>query len=140
MIGYVINIEKLTEKNSDFRRVVYSGSMLQLVLMVLDPGQELGGEIHDGGDQLFRIEQGIGRIVIDGVPHKIKKGDCAIVPAGTYHNLICTGHEALKIHRIYSPPYHRDQLIEKTKPEAADISNNQFEGRPTEMQPTVLLL
>lgn len=131
MIGYVANIEDLTEKNTDFRRVLYSGSKLQLVLMSVAPGQELGGEIHADTDQFFRIESGKGRIVIDGVTHKVGPGDCAVVPAGTHHNVICAGHDALKLYTIYGPPHHRDQLVQNTKAEA-DSSDEAFEGEATE--------
>lgn len=131
MIGYVANIEKLTEDNTAFRRVLYSGSKLQLVLMSLAPGEELGGEIHSDTDQFFRIEAGKGMIVIGGVTHKVAAGDSAVVPAGTHHNLICTGHDALKIYTIYGPPHHRDQLVQETKTEA-DATHEDFEGEATE--------
>ncbi len=131
MIGYVASIEELTEENTDFRRVLYSGSKLQLVLMSVKPGEELGGEIHADTDQFFRIEEGEGRIVIDGVTHKIKSGDGIVVPAGAHHNVICTGHNALKLYTIYGPPHHRDQLVQKTKAEA-DASEEAFEGQATE--------
>jgi len=131
MIGYVEDIAALTEQNTDFRRVLYTGTKLQLVLMSLDPGQELGGEIHADTDQFFRNEKGKGRIVIDGVTHKFNPGDCAVVPAGTHHNLICTGHEPLKIYTIYGPAHHRDKLVQKTKTEA-DASDEAFEGQTTE--------
>jgi mannose-6-phosphate isomerase-like protein (cupin superfamily) len=131
MIGYVANIEDLTEKNTDFRRVLYSGSKLQLVLMSVDPGEELGGELHADTDQFFRIEEGKGLVVIDGVTHKIKAGDGVVVPAGAHHNVICTGHQALKLYTIYGPPHHRDQLVQKTKAEA-DASQEAFEGQASE--------
>ena len=131
MIGYVANIEELTEENTDFRRVLYSGTHLQLVLMSVAPGEELGGEIHSDNDQFFRIEDGKGMIVIDGVTHKVGSGDGIVVPAGAHHNLICTGHDVLKIYTIYGPPHHRDQLVQKTKAEA-DASDEDFEGEATE--------
>lgn len=131
MIGFTVNIEEQTEANTDFRRVLYSGSRLQLVVMSVAPGEELGGEIHDDTDQFFRIESGKGRIVIDGVPHKVKAGDGVIVPAGAHHNVICTGHDALKLYTIYGPPHHRDQLVQKTKAEA-DASDEAFDGKATE--------
>jgi mannose-6-phosphate isomerase-like protein (cupin superfamily) len=137
MIGYVGNIEELTEENTDFRRVLYSGTKLQLVLMSLEPGEEIGGEIHADTDQFFRIEDGEGRLVIDGTTHKIGPGDGAVVPAGAHHNLICTGHEALKIYTIYGPAHHQDQLVQKTKAEA-DASDESFEGEPTEHSPDVV--
>lgn len=131
MIGYIGNIEKLTEENSNFRHVLYTGTKLQLVLMSIEPGKEIGGEIHTDTDQFFRIESGQGRLLIDSKTHKIKAGDGIVVPAGAHHNLICTGHEPLKIYTIYGPPHHEDQLIQKTKAEA-DASAETFEGHATE--------
>jgi mannose-6-phosphate isomerase-like protein (cupin superfamily) len=137
MIGYVANIEGLTEENTDFRRVLYSGTKLQLVLMSVKPGEELGGEIHADTDQFFRIKHGKGRVVIDGVTHKIKAGDGVVVPAGAHHNVICTGHDALKLYTIYGPPHHRDQLVQKTKAEA-DASKEAFAGQASEKATEVL--
>jgi mannose-6-phosphate isomerase-like protein (cupin superfamily) len=131
MIGYVGNIEELTEENTDFRRVLYSGLKLQLVLMSIEPGQELGGETHAETDQFFRIEDGKGRIVIDGVTHKVEAGDGIVVPAGAHHNVICAGQKALKLYTIYGPPHHLDQLVQKTKAEA-DASSESFQGQATE--------
>lgn len=131
MHGFVQNIEELTEQNTDFRRVLYSGSKLQLVLMSIEPGQELGGETHAETDQFFRIEDGKGRIVIDGVAHKVEAGDGIVVPAGAHHNVICAGQKALKLYTIYGPPHHLDQLVQKTKAEA-DASGESFEGKATE--------
>lgn len=131
MIGYIGKIEEQTEANTDFRRVLYSGSRLQLVLMSIEPGNEIGGEIHSDIDQFFRIEDGDGRLMIDGKTHKIKAGDGIVVPAGAHHNLICTGQKALKIYTIYGPPHHEDQLIQKTKADA-DQTQEAFDGHPTE--------
>lgn len=131
MIGYVANIEGLTEENTDFRRVLYSGTKLQLVLMSLEPGTEIGGEIHGDTDQFFRIEEGKGRIVIDGTPHKVGPGDGVVVPAGAHHNVICTGHDPLKLYTIYGPPHHADKLVQGTKAEA-DASDETFSGEATE--------
>ncbi len=131
MIGFIGDIEELTEENTDFRRVLYSGSKLQLVLMSIAPGEEIGGEIHADNDQFFRIEDGEGRLVIDGKTHKVKSGTGIVVPAGAHHNLICTGHLPLKVYTIYGPPHHHDQLVQKTKAEA-DASDETFEGQATE--------
>ena len=131
MIGYVANMKELTDENTDFRRVLYTGTKLQLVLMSVEPGKELGGEIHAETDQFFRIEAGKGLVVIDGVTHKIRAGDGIVVPAGAHHNLICTGHDALKLYTIYGPPHHRDQLVQTTRTEA-DASDEAFEGEATE--------
>jgi mannose-6-phosphate isomerase-like protein (cupin superfamily) len=100
VIGYFGNIEELTEKNSDFRQVPYSGAKLQLVLMSVATGEELGGEIHADTDQFFRIEAGKGMVVIDGATHKVKAGDGVVVPAGAHPNVICTGRHALKFFTI----------------------------------------
>jgi mannose-6-phosphate isomerase-like protein (cupin superfamily) len=137
MIGFAGNIEELTEENTNFRRVLYSGTKLQLVVMSLDPGQEIGGEIHSDTDQFFRIEDGKGRIVIDGTPHKIGPGDGVVVPAGAHHNVICTGHEPLRLYTIYGPPHHQDLLVQKTKAEA-DASDEAFEGHATEQTSDVV--
>jgi mannose-6-phosphate isomerase-like protein (cupin superfamily) len=131
MHGYVADIEELTEENTDFRRVLYSGGKLQLVLMSIGPGEEIGGEVHADTDQFFRIEAGKGRVVIEGVTHKIKAGDGIVVPAGAHHNVICTGHDPLKLYTIYGPPHHRDQFVQATKAEA-DASEEAFDGRATE--------
>jgi len=131
VIGYVGNIEELAEENTDFRRVLYSGAKLQLVLMSIEPGSEIGGEIHSDTDQFFRVEDGKGRAVIDGVTHKLEPGDGIVVPAGAHHNVICTGHEPLKLYTIYGPSHHEDQLVQKTKADA-DASDETFGGQPTE--------
>ena len=136
MKGYFGNIEELTEENTDFRRVLYSGSKLQLVLMAVPPGDELGGEIHSDTDQFFRIEDGKGMIVVDGVTHKVAEGDGVVVPAGAHHNVICTGQDPLRLYTIYGPPHHRDGLVQKTKAEA-DASDEVFDA-PTERTPGVV--
>jgi mannose-6-phosphate isomerase-like protein (cupin superfamily) len=137
MIGYVANIEELTDENTDFRHVLYSGIKLQLVLMSLEPGTEIGGEIHADTDQFFRIEEGKGIVVIDGMTHKVKAGDGIVVPAGAHHNVICTGHEALKLYTVYGPPHHQDRLVQKTKAEA-DASDEGFLGTATEQAAEVV--
>jgi mannose-6-phosphate isomerase-like protein (cupin superfamily) len=137
MIGFVGSIEKLTEDNTDFRRVLYSGSKLQLVLMFLAPGEEIGGEIHAENDQFFRIEDGEGRVMIDGMTHKVSSGDGIVVPAGAHHNLVCTGNEPLKVYTIYGPPHHRDQLVQNTKA-VADASDEGFDGQATEQTADVV--
>ena len=137
MIGYFGKIEKLAEENTDFRRVLYSGTKLQLVLMSLPPGGEIGGEIHSDTDQFFRIEAGKGCAVIDGVTHKLAPGDGIVVPAGAHHNVICTGHEPLKLYTIYGPAHHQDGLVQETKADA-DASDETFEGQATEKNADVV--
>lgn len=131
MKGYLADIETLTEKNTAFRQVLYSGHNLQLVLMALTPGQDIGMETHATHDQFFRIEKGHGEVVIDGLRHKIKGGDGLIVPAGAKHNLINTGDKPLRLYTIYGPPNHVDKLVEKTKAEA-ETSSEVFDGVTSE--------
>ncbi|MEX2725480.1 MAG: cupin domain-containing protein, partial [Candidatus Freyarchaeota archaeon] len=104
MKGFVVSIEKETKKNTNFRRVLYTGKHSQLVLMSLKPGEEIGEETHDDVDQFFRFEEGEGKVVIDGVEHCVKDGSAVIVPAGARHNVINTSKSAnLKLYTIYSP-------------------------------------
>ncbi|HEY9218932.1 MAG TPA: cupin domain-containing protein [Phenylobacterium sp.] len=131
MKGFVDDIEALTEGNTDFRRVLYTGKYLQLVLMALKPGEEIGEEVHEDHDQFFRIEGGSGEVRIDGKATPIKADDAVIVPAGARHNVINTGGEPLTLYTIYGPPEHRDGVVHKTKQEA-DASEEHFDGRTTE--------
>ncbi|MCB6180136.1 cupin domain-containing protein [Rhodobacter sp. Har01] len=131
MKGYLADIEKLTEENTAFRHVLYTGHNLQLVLMALTPGQDIGMETHATHDQFFRIEKGEGEVVIDGVSHKIKGGDGLIVPAGAKHNLVNTGDTSLRLYTIYGPPNHIDRLVEATKAEA-EASREVFDGVASE--------
>ncbi len=100
MKGYVDDIEQVTTRNTDFRRVVYTGSNLQLVLMTLLPGEEIGEETHDDRDQFFRIEAGEGAILIDGKRHAVRDDFAVIVPAGALHNVVNTGMEPLKLYTL----------------------------------------
>lgn len=129
MKGFIDNIEKLTEENSYFRRVLYTGNHLQLVLMTLKPGEEIGAEVHEDRDQFFRIEKGEGEIVIDDNHSKVKSDDAVIVPAGARHNLINTGDKPLQVYTIYGPPEHKDKTVHVTK---NDVSEEHFDGRTTE--------
>jgi mannose-6-phosphate isomerase-like protein (cupin superfamily) len=131
MKGYVANIEDLTEENRDFRQVLYTGQHLQLVLMALKPGQDIGSETHATHDQFFRIEKGRGEIVIDGVTTPIKGGDGIVVPAGALHNLKNTGDKLLRLYTLYGPPNHIDHLVQGEK-EQAEGSHEVFDGVPTE--------
>ena len=131
MKGFADDIEKLTEDNDDFRRVLYTGHNLQLVLMALNPGEEIGAEVHEDRDQFFRIEAGEGEIWIDGVANKVKADDAVIVPQGARHNVVATGDEPLKLYTIYGPPEHIDGTVHKTKAEA-DSAHEHFDGKTTE--------
>src|SRR3990170_2381760 len=109
MIGYVGNIEDLTTKNTYFRQVLFTASHMQLVLMTLQPSEEIGTEVHPAIDHFFRFESGEGKVVINGEEHLVKDGDVAIVPAGSQHNIINTSTTLpLKLYTIYAPPNHPD--------------------------------
>ena len=131
MKGYVANIEKLTLENSNFRQVLYTGKNLQLVLMTIQPNEDIGEEVHDGHDQFFRIESGEGEIWIDDNCSKVKDDDVMIVPAGAKHNVINTGTIPLQLYTIYSPPEHRDKTIHTTRAEAMSKEEH-FDGKTTE--------
>ena len=131
MKGFVADIEELTEENSDFRRVLYTGKHLQLVLMAIQPGDEIGEEVHDDRDQFFRVEEGEGEVRIDGKVSKVEGDDAIIVPAGARHNIVNTGDEPLRLYTLYAPPEHRDGTVHKTKADA-DASDEHFDGKTTE--------
>lgn len=119
MIGYVDNIEKLTEDNNYFRQVLFTGQHQQLVVMSLLPNEEIGMEVHDVTDQFFRVEQGEGKVIMNGEEKTIKEGDAIVVPAGAQHNIVnASSTMSLKLYTIYSPPHHKDGTIHKTKVEA----------------------
>ena len=131
MKGYHDDIEQQTTGNDDFRRVLYTGKNLQLVLMSLPPGCDIGAEVHEDRDQFFRVESGKGAVVIDDETTKIRAGDGIIVPAGAKHNVINTGKKRLKLYTIYGPPEHKDGIVEKTKEEAEE-NEEHFDGTTTE--------
>ncbi len=118
MKGYNDNIEELTLANSDFRRVLYTGRHLQLVLMTLQPSDEIGSEVHDDRDQFFRFEEGEGVVYIDGVENMVEDGSGVIVPSGARHNVRNIGTVPLKLYSIYGPPEHLDGVVQATKAEA----------------------
>ena len=116
MTGYVDNIEKITEENSNFRQVLFTGTYVQLVVMSLNAGEDIGMEVHDTVDQFFRIESGEGKVVMNGEETAFGPGFAIIVPAGTQHNVMATS--AVKLYTLYSPPNHPDGKIHVTKAEA----------------------
>jgi len=130
MKGYVQNIEDITVKNEEFRRVLYTARNCQLVVMALKPKEEIGMEVHKL-DQFFRVEEGSGEAVLDGVRTAIRAGFAVIVPAGTNHNIINTGSVPLKLYTLYAPPNHRDGVVHHTRAEAED-DNEHFDGKTTE--------
>jgi mannose-6-phosphate isomerase-like protein (cupin superfamily) len=120
MTGYVGPLETQTLKNTFFRRVLFTGAHAQLVVMCLQPGEEIGNEVHSGVDQFFRIEQGDAKFVFnDREEHVVHDADGIMVPAGTYHNVInVSATKPLKLYTIYSPPNHPDGTVHKTKRDA----------------------
>lgn len=129
MRGFVTNIEKDTQENNFFRKVIFTAEHSQLVLMALKPGEEIGEEVHDTLDQFFRFESGEGKVVIEGEESNIGDGFAAVVPAGTKHNVINTSSDKpLKLYTIYSPPNHQDGTIHQTK-EKAMASDEHFDGK-----------
>ena len=131
MKGFIADIEELTEGNSDFRRVLYTGKNIQLVLMAIEPGEEIGEEVHDNHDQFFRVEKGRGEVVIDGKHSKIKGGDAIIVPAGARHNIMNTEDKSLRLYTLYAPPEHLNGTVHATRADA-DASEEHFDGQTTD--------
>lgn len=130
MNGFVKDIESIAVKNNDFRRVLYTAKYSQLVLMSLAPSEEIGEEIHKL-DQFFRVEEGSGEAVLDGVRTPIASGFAIIVPAGTNHNIINTGRVSMKLYTLYSPPNHRDGVVHHTRNDA-EQDDEHFAGLTTE--------
>jgi mannose-6-phosphate isomerase-like protein (cupin superfamily) len=132
MKGYVINIEKETLENKNFRKVLYTSKHSQLVLMSLRPNEEIGMEVHPDNDQFFRFEKGQGKCIIDGNEYELKDGVAVVVPAGAQHNIInISSTEELKLYTIYSPAHHKDGIVRATK-EEAEANEAEFDGITTE--------
>ncbi|HYG69348.1 MAG TPA: cupin domain-containing protein [Anaeromyxobacteraceae bacterium] len=131
MKGFVDDIERLTEQNDDYRRVLYTGHHLQLVLMAIQPGSEIGEEVHDDRDQFFRVEAGEGELIVDGARHAVRADFAMIVPAGARHNVRNTGREPLRLYTVYGPPEHRRDVVQRTKADA-DRAEEHFDGQTTE--------
>jgi mannose-6-phosphate isomerase-like protein (cupin superfamily) len=131
--GYCDDIQKRTIENEDFRRVLYTGKKLQLVLMTLQPGEEIGSEVHEDRDQFFRIEEGEGAVDIDGVANRVEDDFAVIVPAGARHNVRNTGDKPLRLYTLYGPPEHKDGVVQATKADAeARHHDEEWEGETTE--------
>jgi mannose-6-phosphate isomerase-like protein (cupin superfamily) len=130
--GYHANIESLTKENVNFRRVLYTAEHMQLVLMSLLPGEEIGMETHPDNDQFFRFEAGEGKVFVDGNEYEVVDGDTVIVPCGSEHNVVNTSSdESLKMYTIYSPAHHKDGTIHQTKANALS-DDEEFDGVTTE--------
>lgn len=136
MKGYNANIEQLTLENNNFRKVLYTTNGLQLVLMTLKPGEEIGAEIHPENDQFFRFESGKGKVMIDKNFYEVEDGSVVVIPKGANHNVINTSDtEALKMYTIYTPAHHKDGVIHETKAiaEQAEVDGtDEFDGKTSE--------
>ena len=119
MSGYSINIEAKTLAGNNFREVLYTTQRSQLVIMTLQPGEEIGLEKHEGHDQFIRVEAGQGVAILDGEQHKLEDGVAVVIPAGTEHNVINTSSsEPMRLYTLYTPPEHPDGIVHATKAEA----------------------
>lgn len=131
MQGYIGNIEQATLANEYFRKVLYTDKKAQLVVMSLQPGEEIGMEVHKIEDQFIRVEKGNGKAIVSGTESMLEDGVAVVIPAGTEHNIINTSAAPMKLYTLYSPPHHKDGTIHKTKAEA-EASEERFDGETTE--------
>ena len=116
MTGYVTDIERDTLENDDYRRVLFTGKNTQLVLMTLQPGDEIGLETHDEHDQFIRVEAGSGTVIMNGERHALADGIAVVIPAGVEHNVVNTSsREPLRLYTLYSPPEHPDGTVHRRK-------------------------
>jgi mannose-6-phosphate isomerase-like protein (cupin superfamily) len=117
--GYVTNIESRTLENDNFREVLFTAPGIQLVLMTIGVGDEIGLETHDDVDQFIRVESGEGKAILDGQEHALEDGSAVVIPRGTEHNIVnVSKSEPLKLYSIYTPPEHPDGTVHRTKAEA----------------------
>lgn len=125
MTPFVGSIEKMTERNKNFRKVLFTGKYTQLVVMHLQPKEEIGNEVHKKTDQFFRVEEGKAKFVFNGTEeHLVNEGGAVVVLAGTRHNVINpSSDKPLKLYTLYSPPQHADGTVHKTKA-AADAAQH----------------
>lgn len=127
MKTYVGNIEKETLDNNNFRKVLFTAEHSQLVVMSLKAGEDIGSEVHKL-DQFIRIDQGIGKTILDGVESNIQDGYAVVIPAGVEHNIVNTGDTPMKLYTVYSPPEHKDGTIHETK-QIAEQGEEHFDGQ-----------
>ena len=131
MIGYVVNIEKASKENNNFRKVLYTAKNSQLVVMSLLPNEDIGEEVHNL-DQFIRIEEGKGKAILDGMEHDIEAEWAVVIPAGTKHNIINTSPDSkMKLYTIYTPPEHQDGVVRATKQDAEN-QPEEYDGKTTE--------
>ena len=118
MSGYIVNIEKESLENNNFRKVLFTAPNSQLVVMSLAPKEDIGMEVHTDVDQFIRVESGVGKAILDGKETKLEDGSAVVIPARTQHNIINTSNKSMKLYTIYSPKEHPDGVIHPTKADA----------------------
>ena len=128
MKGFITNIEEETLQNTDYRRVLYTAKNIQLVLMSIQPGDEIGEEIHEL-DQFIRLEEGSATVILNEILHIVPADSAIVIPAGVRHNVINTGTAVLKLYSLYAPPEHKDQTVHVTKESEKE---EHFDGITTE--------
>jgi mannose-6-phosphate isomerase-like protein (cupin superfamily) len=124
MKGYIQNIEKLTCENTAYRKVLYTTHGLQLVVMSLLPGEEIGEEVH-GLDQFIRVEEGVATVILEGEEKLLQEDEIVIIPRGTKHNVINKGEKTVKLYSLYGPAEHKDGTLHLTK---QDEKEEHFDG------------
>lgn len=130
--GFAANIEDLSVKNANFRKVLYTAPHSQLVVMSLKPSEEIGMETHPDNDQFIRVEKGQGKAIIDGSEYDIADGWAVVVPAGSKHNIVNTSDtEEMKLYTVYSPAHHRLDVVHATKVDA-EADDEEFDGQTSE--------
>lgn len=130
--GYKGSVSEVVEGKTDFRNVLYTGEKMQLVAMTLQPGEDIGEEVHEGHDQFFRIENGTAKVLIDETTYDVTGGDLIIIPSGANHNVTNTSEtDVLELYTIYTPPEHRHDITHATKAEA-EADDEHFDGTTTE--------
>lgn len=115
---YLADVVKLAKGNENFRQVLFTTELSQLVLMSIPVGGEIGSEIHSGIDQVLSIVEGEGESILNSKKDKVATGSVIVVPAGTRHNFVNTGALSLKLYTIYAPPDHAPGTVHRTKAEA----------------------
>lgn len=120
MAAYHTDIGKKAEENSDFREVLFTSQLIQLVVMSLKPGEDIGLESYLDTDQYVRVEEGNGRAILDGLAYELEPGSAIAIPAGTEHNIINTSSSnALKLYTVFIPPDFAEGTVHRTKSEGA---------------------
>lgn len=129
VIHYTIETE--AEKSPDFRRVLWTGTKTQLVVMTIPAGGEIGEEVHEDIDQILTFVSGTGKAVVAGAEKNVASGDLVVVPAGKKHNFVNTGPNPLILYTVYGPPEHADGAVHKTKEEADELEEAGKDEPPT---------